>query len=193
MHIRYFGDSYDIVKHSLIRWLAAFGEWAVHPMFTESVSGPEAAAFGSFLGARVLSTDVLAIHTSRPGYFASAATAENLFLDPDTGLRVDPVRGARAPEFLFTSELVSLVEARPRFLTLVFDQSHPRGSERASLKRKLRHLSDRGVPAFAYLSHACFIIAGGNTGLAGRARADLLAASRLPESRLVVLEPNGPR
>jgi hypothetical protein len=37
--MRYFGDSYDIVKQSLIRWLADFGQWSAHPMFPEGVAG----------------------------------------------------------------------------------------------------------------------------------------------------------
>lgn len=32
MHVRYFGDSYDIVKQSLLRWLAPLGPWAAHPI-----------------------------------------------------------------------------------------------------------------------------------------------------------------
>jgi len=42
MRMRYFGDSYDIVKQSLLRWLQSFGPWSVLPMFTEPVSDEEA-------------------------------------------------------------------------------------------------------------------------------------------------------
>lgn len=38
MKLQYFGDSYDIVKKSLICWLSEFGPWVTHPMFTEDVS-----------------------------------------------------------------------------------------------------------------------------------------------------------
>jgi hypothetical protein len=40
MKLQYFSDSYDIVKKSLIAWLA--GNWAVHPMFTEQVESQAA-------------------------------------------------------------------------------------------------------------------------------------------------------
>src|SRR5258706_15655948 len=54
----------------------------------------------------------------------------NLFLDPDTGLRLKSMRGKRAPQFLFAGELVALARARPSYLTMGFDQSHPRGGTR---------------------------------------------------------------
>ena len=187
MHIKYFGDSYDIVKQSFIRWLGDFGEWSVHPMFTEPVTPAYTSAFTTFLGARLLSDAVLKADTDRPTYFACASRCGNLFLDPNTGLRVMSVNGRRAPQFLFASELIFLVQNRPAAaLTLVFDQSHPRGSAGlVSLNQKLQHLSDHQIPAFAYASHACFIVAGHDPVLVKNARARLLAKSQLPEYRLV--------
>lgn len=185
MHIKYFGDSYDIVKQSLIRWLGDFGEWSAHPMFTEPATAAGILAFTKFLGAPLLSDAVLKADTDRPTYFAGALTCGNLFLDPDTGLRLRPIRGQRAPKFLFANEFVWLIQKRPKFLTLVFDQSHPRGVARASLDQKLEHLSSHGVSAFAYESHACFIVAGHDPSLVKGARARLLAESQLPECRLV--------
>jgi hypothetical protein len=190
MHIKYFGDSYDIVKQSLIRWLAPFGRWSVHPMFTETPGPMEATHFATFLGADLLSDTVLTAGTHRPAYFSCASMCGNFFLDPDTGLRLEPVRGKRAPEFLFVSELISLIQKSPRFLTLVFDQSHPRGSVRASLNKKLGYLSNHGISAFAYESHTCFIIAGQDSAITTRARAHLLAESRLPASRFALQLPS---
>ena len=83
MHLNnYFGDSYDIVKQSLIRWLAPLGEWSAHPMFTETVQPEHATSFERFLGVRLLSNDVLCADTNRYAYFACAAQSGNLFLDP---------------------------------------------------------------------------------------------------------------
>ena len=190
MHLnKYFGDSYDIVKQSLIRWLTPFGPWSVHPMFTEQVAPADARAFAAFLGAQLLSDAVLTA-SARPTYFACASRCKNLFLDPDTGLRLDCVHGKRAPEFLFASELISLVQRPKDGLTLVFDQSHPRGSEEESLVRKLHHLSKHGIPAFAYRSHACFIVAGHDPALVRRAYTRLLAESRLPKSRFMPPSPS---
>jgi hypothetical protein len=54
------GDSYDIVKRSLLRWLG--GEWFVHPMLTAAPSKGDAAfisAYEGLVGASVISSTVL--------------------------------------------------------------------------------------------------------------------------------------
>jgi hypothetical protein len=45
MHLKFFGDSFDVVKQAMLRSLSTLGPWATHPMFTEQVSGPEARDF----------------------------------------------------------------------------------------------------------------------------------------------------
>ncbi len=90
MRMKYFGDSYDIVKQSLIGWLGDFGSWAVHPMLTEEATEKQIVAFESFLGARVISREILTENTKRDLYLSCGADYENLFLDPDTGLRLQP-------------------------------------------------------------------------------------------------------
>jgi hypothetical protein len=188
MHLRFWGDSYDIVKQSLLRWLSAFGEWCVHPMLTEAVAMPQARRFAAFLGARLVSAEVLAPRTNREGYFASCRDCGNLLLDPNTGLRLEPVGGRRAPEFLFGAELVELAKARPDHLTMVLDMSHAPGNTRGSLEGKLHFLARAGVYALAYESHACFIIASCQPGTLGQAHEHLLTGSRLPASRFVLQE-----
>ncbi len=37
MHMKHFGDSYDIVKKSLLACMGGLGPWAAHPMFTHGV------------------------------------------------------------------------------------------------------------------------------------------------------------
>jgi hypothetical protein len=128
---QYVGDSYDIVKQSLLRWLKAYGTWIAHPMFTERITREEANAFSSLLGVPLLSSDVLETGTNRETYFASARSCQgNLFLDPDTGLRLEVGRAKNHPSYLFGSEVISIVSERPKSLTLVFDQSLARGRER---------------------------------------------------------------
>jgi hypothetical protein len=121
--------------------------------------------------------------TNRDAYFRGALSCHHLFLDPDTGLRLRPTRGVGAPEYLFLSELLRLATTRPNALTIVFDQSVRRGSERLDVDGKLRELRHSGVSAFAYISHACFIVAATDTTPLAHARTTLLAASRLPQSR----------
>lgn len=187
MRMKYFGDSYDIVKQSLIGWLKDFGNWSVHPMLTEGADETEIAAFESFLEARVISREILTKNTNRDLYLSCGACCGNLFLDPDTGLRSQS-QARRSPEYLFVEELVRLSEKRPRALTLVFDQSLTRGKERDGMKNKLRSLRAEGVHAFAYVSHACFILGGHDESLVQRAFGEVVAKSRLPAHRLIVLQ-----
>ena len=192
MRMRYFGDSYDIVKQSLIRWLSDFGPWSAHPMFTEAVTAADVSAFESLLGVKVVSTEVLTLDTDRSAYLACGSACGHLFLDPDTGLRMRPTRGVRAPEYLFAGELLRLAEARPTSLTVVFDQSVGRGSERLHLQGKQRELRHHGLFGFAYVSHACFVVVGRDRALVDRARSRIVAQSHLPESRFLPVDPAEP-
>lgn len=191
MQIQYLGDSYDIVKQSLIRWLRPFGTWSVLPLFTEPVTSEDVAALEAFLGAKVICSDVLTASTDRAAYFACARSCGNLLLDPDTGIRLENSHGRRIPEYLYSDELVQLATCRPQSLTLVFDQSLGRGRECVEMAEKLRYLVGQNVSAFAYRSHACFLVAGADTSLVERARAQVLDESRLPESRFVAVPLSG--
>jgi hypothetical protein len=186
MHMQYFGDSYDIVKQSLLRWLGQFGDWSVHPMLTGQATTQQIEAFERFLGARMISTEVLTTDTNRESYLACATKCGNLFLDPDTGFRLRET-GLRAPKakYLFAHEFVRLSELRPKALTLVFDQSLPKGKERASMEHKLTEVRSRRVCCFAYISHACFILGGCDVTLVRRAFDCIKTESRLPEARFL--------
>jgi hypothetical protein len=186
MHMQYFGDSYDIVKQSLIRWLGPFGDWSVHPMLTESATAEQIRAFERFLGARMICDEVLTTNTDRESYLLCASRCEHLFLDPDIGFKLSDEH-LRAPreKYLFAHEFVRLSEDRPNALTLVFDQSLPRGKERLSMKHKVQELHAAGVHSFAYMSHACFILGGRDEALVRRSFTKLVAESRLPKSRFL--------
>jgi len=187
MRLQHFGDSYDIVKRSLLYWLQPFGPWAAHPMFTEPFDEHDAAAFSRFLGVPLISTEVLSPSTDRLNYFDMDSAVRSLFLDPDTGVRLSASQAPHRHQYLFASELIALSLQRPDGLFLVFDQSFPRGREESTMQEKFRYLAERDVYAFAYTSHASFIIAGTTKTLVGDARKTILAASSLPSHRLVSL------
>jgi hypothetical protein len=188
MRFEYFGDSYDIVKKSLIAWLGDYGQWAAHPMFTEYVPADKANMFSRFLGAKLLSTETLTPKTDRAAYFDPCKGAANLFLDPDTGVCLRGRRGARSVNYVFGQELVSLCKRLPSALTLVFDQSYSRGNQKSQVAEKLSVLASQGVYGFAYCSHATFLLLGGDTKVVGRVHSSLLRASGLPSWRLVTLD-----
>jgi hypothetical protein len=186
MNPKYLGDSYDIVKHCLLRWLGALGPWTAHPMFTEAVSDQQAAAFSALLGVPLISTDVLAQGADRDAYFASARScASHLFLDPDTGVRMKSTRGKKAPAYVFLEELVRIASRQQGVLTLVFDQSVQRGAEANGLTTKLIALARKGLHSFAYRSHACFLVVGPGRELVAVARNVLDRKAHLPKDRFV--------
>ena len=185
MDLKHFGDAYDIVKKSLLEWLAAFGPWGVHPMFTHKVTSAEAAAFSRLLGAPLLSTEVLRLDSDRTEYFAACGDCRSIFLDPDTGLRLHRRQRHRSTEFVFADELAAIVNERPNGLVMTFDQSLPRGDENAKVRSKLDHFVGHGVAGFAYVSQVCFLVLGQSTQIVNQARKDVLDKSGLPKARIV--------
>ena len=182
----YLGDSYDIVKQSLLRWLGIMGTWATLPMFTEPVSSQQADDFALLIGTRLLSIDHLTKDTNRVTYLAPASEChEHVFLDPDTGIRLKSARGKKAPFYIFGPELIEIVQARSNKLVMVFDQSLARGSERQQLQNKLQAFSTQGIHSVAYVSHACFVLLGRDNSLVESAFSLLQKESRLPRSRFL--------
>lgn len=156
------GDSFDFVKRTFLGWLRPFGEWRVQPMCTDNLP---LSAYEKLIGATAISTSVLS--GARAEIIDPATACQgNLFLDPDTGIKTRMKRGSRA--HISLQELIGLAQRRSRFLTAVFDQSISHGSEdarRSALREKLGALSGSGILAFAYLSHACFLVASQNEDL----------------------------
>ncbi len=186
MKPEFLGDSYDIVKQSLLRWLASMGPWATHPMFTDSVSSEQVDAYARLLGTRVLSREILTPRVDRDVYLAPARDCEDhVFLDPDTGIRLEPTGGKKAPAYVFGPELLAIASARPEKLTLVFDQSLARGAERQQLEGKLSTFAVQGMHGIAYVSHACFVLVGADRSLVDTAFENLKRESGLPDSRFL--------
>ena len=185
MNLKHFGDSYDIVKKSLLQWLREFGPWVAHPMFTHDVSESEAAAFAGFLSIPLASTELLRPDSDRQSYLAACGSCRSVFLDPDTGVRLAGLSGRRSPEFVFADEVVAIASARPQGLVLTFDQSLPRGSEGKSIRHKLGAFAEQELHGFAYVSHASFMVVGRSESVVREARAELARQSNLPAHRIV--------
>ena len=136
-------------------------------------------------GAKIVSANVLEPGIDRSLYFEGASSCGHLFVDPNTGVCLKEVRGKKAPQYLFASELLRLANQRPEHLTMVFDQSLGRGAARRELGEKLARLGNEGITGFAYVSHACFIIVSRNESLVEEARNAMVNNCRLPEARLL--------
>ncbi len=200
MHPSKLGDSYDIVKQSLLQWLAPCGGmWDVHPMFAEDYSTRYPtfnADYRKFLGVPYLtSVEPIPDKPRRKAYFERTTRSHprhHLLLDPDTGLV--PELKNNKKQHLTYEELVEIARKRPGKLILVFDQSYSRNeneeNKRCKTLEKLSRLRKNGLYGIAYLSHANFILVSTDKQMIINAKRTLLEQSRLSENRLIeVLEP----
>lgn len=133
---------------------------------------------------KVALNDALVSSDDRSKHVASLARHRHIFLDPDTGIKIEPFKGAKPVNYVFGPELVELCKQLSECLLLVFDQSVPRGSERTHIAKKLSYFRQRNIFGFAYVSHACFVVLSQSESSCQAAREQLLK-SHLPQSRLV--------
>jgi hypothetical protein len=187
MRMEFFGDSYDIVKLFLLGAIAPGAKWVAFPMFTHKVNEDDVVAYETFLSVSVVSRNASTLSDDRVKHLSSLAHHRHIFLDPDTGIRIRPFKGARSIKYAFGPELVALCKQDRERLLLVFDQSVPNGIpdvKREYIARKLEYFCQEGISGFAYISHTCFVVLSGSESTCEAARAHLLA-SHLPQSRLV--------
>ena len=191
MRMKFFGDSFDIVKKQMLAWLGTGGRWAVQPMFTEQVVGDDAQAFARFLGAQLLNSGVFTRNVDRGSFLGTGDRPWNVFFDPDTGIAksAKSANFLRSPQsYLLIAELVQLAHERPEFLTLVFDKSVPRGSERKAEEEKLDAFRKEGVAGLAYIGQAPFVALSCNPNNIQVAARSLVTQSKLPQDRIIVSE-----
>jgi hypothetical protein len=180
VHPSFFGDSYDIVKHTLLRWLQPLGPWVAHPMFRSHFSGTFIDAYETLIDVPLITREPIPIGRRRGDHLDQANTHKNVLFDPDTGIRT---RGKRTRKHLTVDEIVRLARARPRHLTAIFDQSLSRGQERVALDAKIATLESQGIRSLGYYSHACFVFASPTQDVISNT-AKLLRATGVPECRL---------
>ena len=190
MHPSKYGDTYEMAKLCMLDWLSFGEEWLIHPMYfpprNEERDETFPCWYAEFLRVRLVTgniqqrADLQNVVAANPGH---------LFLDPDTGLRLD---GARRRQFVSIDEFINIARspARDHKLVLVYDQSinfdHGRaGSRRQQVRRKLCRLHVAKVHAVAYVSHVAFLWASTDRGVVDAATHRFLVASRLPQCRLV--------
>ncbi len=189
--MKFFGDSFDIVKKQMLAWLGTGGQWAVQPMFTEQVTSEDAQAYSLFLGARLLNSNAFTRDADRSAFLSTGHWHWNTFFDPDTGIAKNAkfAKFRQSPQdYLSIVELVQLTHERPEFLTLVFDKSVPRGSERVAVEKKLVAFKKEGVAGLAYIAQAPFVALSCNPNNIQVAARSLVTQSKLPQDRVIVSE-----
>jgi len=152
-------------------------------MVTHAVTDGDVARLAIFLGVRVVSSSVLEPDTDRSTYVSALASHHRVFIDPDTGIRITACRGVAAQAYVFGDELVRLCRQSPSRVVVSFDQSLPGGKGFEGVPAKLAHFRDAGLNAFAYRSHACFVVLSMDAPAMRGAHARLLAVW-LPGGRM---------
>ena len=157
MHPRFFGESHDMAKRQIMRWLAPKERWAAHPMWFDQ--GPEDRCYPDFPSEYAAALGVCIVDVDpqdRSKFFEAAQTCgEHLLLDPDTGLW----KGRNSRKHVTVKQFVQIVKSPDRRgkLTLIYDQSYRRDHGGVDIwkqtEEKLRGLRCSGVHAAAYMAH----------------------------------------
>ncbi|GEM_PF-1029969 len=179
----FIGDSYDIVKKFMIQSLAPDAKWVAFPMFSDEISPDRIKAFERFIDIQVISTNIITASTNRTKHLAASEHHRHIFIDPDTGIKLEPTNSVKRNKYVFGEELVRLCKQSPERLLLVFDQSVQRGKENQSIEKKLNYFQSHDLCAFAYVSHACFVVLSASNSVCRNAY-DRLLDSGLPSWRL---------
>lgn len=167
MNIKYFGDSFDLVKRTLLASVKSAGfKIACKPMFTAESTIIKSAYF------QLLNIDY---------DYEEAIPTKNicLFLDPDTGISTKP-----SPKHVSFDEI--LVELNKGYgLLIVFDQSFSRNANQMeSILTKINYLKSKDISSFYYNSHASFLFASFDNLVLSSAE-NLLLELGIPSSRII--------
>ncbi len=167
MNLKWFGDSYDIIKRFFIENLQELGyQIIINPMFTHDLDTLESEFY------RFLKVD-----NEKKQYKSKSA----LFIDPDTGI------GRKKTQKHITIDcIVKKLESYD--LIFSFDQSFARNKDsNQQMKEKLELLKRKDSTGFFYDSHARFLFATKSVKILQSVEEQFLSTG-LPKSRFLKLE-----
>jgi hypothetical protein len=191
----YLGDCPDFYK----RWfLAEFfpGERLdAVPMLTEPWPSPaDRELYSALVGVQVIQDAIVPNAAERSAYFhvivQSGHEAKDLFLDPDTGLRLGPrPRRRRFDEYLFGHELLEFIlPIGSNRVAVVYDHSIARGSEPEEYAElKMQPLHDMGLSAFAYCAQVAMLVVSRNNGRIIGLHQHAQSLAHIPQDRVLVV------
>ena len=196
MHPSKVGDVHDIAKPNILNWLAPGKKWLIHPMYfpptRETRDEDFPCRYADNLQVRLVGGDI----TQRQHLVKAVAHDPGyLFLDPDTGLRLDKTR---SPQHVTLCELIKIAnsDVSTRNLVLVYDHTidrnfkrkYPDGERKGlpgeQVGKKLRTLHKAGVHAAAYIAHnqrIAFLWASTYPDAVSDATREIMLRSRLPD------------
>ena len=158
MNPKHFGDSHDMAKRMIMRWLYPDGPWVAHPMWFNQ--RPEPLGDCDFLKryATALNVKIVPNESGNRDEFLAVAGActDHLLLDPDTGMW----DGTTSREHVTVDEFVRIVTSpgRENRLALIFDQSYLRRRHAGDIWEQTtakidRMRQDNRVHAAAHIAH----------------------------------------
>ena len=197
MHQRFFGESRDIAKRQIMKWLAPNVRWSAHPMWYGNRKAKPHVP--NFLNCYAAAIDVAIVDggdSANPDALLEATLGcrEHLFLDPDTGLGERIRRRYRT--HMDYDHFIQIVRAplRRGMLTLIYDEGNAKGGKMDSFTQAIQRKVDRlhrnkDVHAVGYLAElalkVCFIWASTNCEVVTDATRNLQYASGFPDWRFV--------
>jgi hypothetical protein len=134
-------------------------------MFTDPPTPEEEHSYSTFLGVEHLDEELRDApegeRTAWLDLIKQKAGENNVFLDPDTGIRLKKgmPSGKRAAAFVSVSEIFEILRHNRESLLLCFDQSLDRRNSGQSRTEKINYLRQYNVHACYFVSHTSFLLA----------------------------------
>lgn len=166
MHISKLGDSYDFVKRVLLEIRPDGRDFLAVPMFTDNPPVPTQPVIDLYCKFLKSGTHPNLHRAPQNGQrvvwikdICAQRGDQNIFLDPDTGIRLKPIGGKKMEEYVTTDEIAEILNCcDDKTLLICFDQSLSRGEEDEYCREKLSALKKHKVKAVYFRSHASFLI-----------------------------------
>jgi hypothetical protein len=190
MKPKYLGDCLDFYKRWFLKEFFPNERLLGVPMLTESWNDDaQAQLYSALIGVDVVQREIIPNRRDRSDYFQALADggiiARNVFLDPDTGLRVGcRPKGRRFDEYLFDHELNHILQDSDR-VAVIYDHSIARGAEVEFAEQKLRALCAKNYSAFAYCAQVAMVVVSRSRNKISAIYHHATLLSHLPPHRIV--------
>ena len=145
MKPKFFGESHDMAKRQIMKWLDPCKPWVVHPMwFDQKPEDPDDPAFLEKYSA-ALDVCIVDGNPRHWNNFPQDAhrCPKHLLLDPDTGLS-QPRNGRRSRKHVTVTQFIGIVTAPDRQgkLTLIYEQSYFRQGHNIGIQTQASNSSE---------------------------------------------------
>jgi hypothetical protein len=191
----YLGDCLDFYKRWFLAEFFPRERLDAVPMLTEPWPSPvDKALYSALVGVQVIQDAIVPNAAERSAYFQvlgqSGHEAKDVFLDPDTGLRLGPrPRRRRFDEYHFGHELPEFIlPIGSKRVAVIYDQSIARGSEAEEYADlKMQVLRGMGLSAFAYCAQVAMVVVSRDTGRINTLHQHAQGLAHLPQDRVLVV------